>query len=302
MTRSAQHFLFVTIASCVFGWTHPCHAFTHVVMPGETLAQLASRMYGDARDETILAGANALDVQGSVIVAGMRLEIPAPAHHTIVAGDTWGSLALTWLGDEQRRDVLARLNHAVSWVDPEPGLAVEIPAMVAHIVASDGETTASIAARYWGDANRGWELNAFNGRHEGPLHRGEIVLVWLPDLELSDAGKQEAARATERVRTENDTARLDIQRRADAELPKLAADLEAGRYVEAVARGNRIVGSGPLTRPQLALIYRVLVEAYVALGAAAAATDACATWRANEPGARLDPDLTSPKILAACAR
>jgi hypothetical protein len=290
------------LAAALLSWSGRGAAFTHIVKPGETLSQIAARMYGDSRKETVLAGANALDVQGgSAIVPGMRIEIPAPAHHTIIAGDRWNNLALVWLGDSRRADVLARLNHAVAWVDPPVGQAVEIPAVIAHI-AADGDTSATIAARYWGDSNRGWELNAFNGRHEVPLQRGEIVLVWLPELELSDAGKGEAQLATERASTETDTGRIDIQRRADAEIPEVVRDVREGRYVEAVARGNRVVASGPLTRPELAIVYRALLDAYVALSADPEATAACASWRANEPSPHLDALQTSPKVRAACER
>jgi LysM repeat protein len=289
-------------AAVVLTWAAPGAAFTHIVKPGETLSQIAARVYGDARKETILAGANALDVQGgSAIVPGMRLEIPAPAHHTAISGDTWAGMALAWLGDQRRADVLARLNHAVAWVAPADGLEVEVPAVIAHI-AADGDTSGRIAARYWGDSNRGWELNAFNGRREAPLQRGEIVLVWFEDLTLSETGKAEALLATGRAQTESDTARLDVQRRADAELPLLADDVRAGRYVDAVARGNKILASGQLTRPELAILYRALLEAYVALGADAQATSACTSFRANDPNPRLDPALTSPKVRAACAR
>jgi LysM repeat protein len=292
--------VFLTLSVAL--WASPAAAFSHIVRPGETLSQIAARVYGDARMETVLAGANALDVQGgSAIVPGMRLEIPAPAHHTVIAGDTWNAMALAWLGDPRRSDLLARLNHAVAWVDPPLGLAVEIPAILAHI-SVDGDTSAKIAARYWGDPNRGWELNAFNGRPEEPLRRGEIVLVWLPDLELSEAGRGEAILATDRARSETDTARIDIQRRADAELPLLAEDVRRGRYVEAVARGNRIIASGPLTRPELAFVYRALIDAYVALADKADGAAACASWHANDPTARMDSTLTSPKVRAACGQ
>jgi LysM repeat protein len=299
MTRSTRAILLVLAA---LGCARSSRAYTHIVKPGETLAQIAGRVYGDARRESVLAGANALDVQGgSAIVPGMRLEIPAPGHHTISAGDTWRGLALAWLGDTARADVLARLNHGVAWVDPPIGQAVEIPAVVAHI-AADGDSSASLAARYWGDANRGWEINAFNGRREAPLRRGEIVLVWLADVTLTEAGQAEATAAGTRATTETDTARLDVQRRADAELPGLVEDVRRGRYVAAIARGNRIVGSGPLTKPELATLYRALLEAYVAVGAAEEAGAACSAWRANEPIPRLDPTTTSPKVRAACPR
>jgi hypothetical protein len=282
--------------------TSGAHAFPHIVKPGETLAQIAARVYGEAKKETVLAGANALDAQGgSAIVAGMRLEIPAPGHHRVEKGETWAAMALTWLGDAKRADTLARANHAVSWVQPVDGLEIEIPPVLAHIV-SDGDNSTVIAARYWGDGNRSWELNMYNDRKEAPMHRGEVILVPLLSLSVTPAGKEEARESLERTRTETEGAALDVQRHADADLPSLATDLRAGRYVETVARGNRLLGTGELTRPQLAILHRTLLEAYVALNAQGAATAACAAWRANDPNPKLDPTLTSPKIRAACAK
>jgi len=277
-------------------------AFPHVVRPGETLAQIAARVYGDARKESLLAGANALDVGGgSAIVPGMRLEIPAPSHHKVASGETWASLALQWLGGAGRADVLARANHAVSWVPPEAGLEVEVPAVVAHIV-SEGDSSTTLAARYWGDGNRGWELNAFNGRPEVTMHRGEIILVPLADLALAEAGLAEARASLGLACSEVDVRGLVTQRRADVELPAVLVDVREGRYVETVARANRILGSGQLTRPQLAVLYRALLEAYVALDAPREAKDACASLRASATDPTLDPTTTSPKIRAACAK
>jgi LysM repeat protein len=290
------------LAPLVFAFAPSAGAFTHVVKPGETLAQIAARVYGDARKESLLAGANALDAGGgSAIVPGMRLEIPAPTHHKVAPGETWTSMSLTWLGDARRAEVLARANRAVSWIQPVDGLEVEIPAVVAHIVSA-GESSTSLAARYWGDGNRGWELNAFNGRPEAVMHRGDIILVPLTDLALTDAGRAEGKTAIERTLSEVDFARLTAQRSADSELPRLLLDVRKGQYVEGVALANRILGSGELTRPQLAVLYRVLLEAYAALEAPAAAHEACASLRANDPNPRFDSTSTSPKIRAACPR
>lgn len=276
-------------------------AFSHVVKPGETLAQIADRVYGDAKLEFVLVGANALDTQGGTIIApGMRLEIPAPSHHAVVQGETWTDLALFWLGtsDPARAELLARVNKGLPWVPPTEGQEIEIPPVVTYI-AGDGETINAVAGRFWGDPNRGWELNTYNHREGVPVKRGEIVLVPMPSLKLTPAGRAEARAAAEREGATGGLA-LDQQRRADADLPQLLADVRYGRYAEALARGNRILGGGALTRPQLALIHRALLEAYVAIDARAAATAACAAWRANDPGATLDPVRVSPKIIAAC--
>ncbi|MDP8999066.1 MAG: LysM peptidoglycan-binding domain-containing protein [Myxococcota bacterium] len=280
---------------------HDVRAFTHIVKPGEGLAQIAERVYGESKLEMVLVGANALDVQGgSLISPGMRLEIPAPGHHTVAQGETWAELAISWIGtaDTARTDLLARTNKGVPWVPPVEGQEIEIPALITYI-AGDGETVNSIAQRFWRNAYRGWELNTYNRRDGISVRRGEVVLVPMPGLRLTEAGKAEARAAAERDGASGGMA-FEQQRRADAELPQLLAELRYGRYVEAVGRGNRLIGAGALTHPQLAIVQRVLLEAYVALDARAAAAAACAAWKSHEPHPVLDPVRVSPKIRAAC--
>jgi len=286
----------------------PCtvHAFPHIVKPSESLAQIALRVYGDPKLEVVLAGANALDSEGgSAPVAGMRLEIPAPKFHHVIAGETWPGMAAIWLGDAKRADVLARANNAVSWIAPEEGREIVVP-YVLTVIAAEGDRMDQIARRYLNDPNRAWELDAYNGRKPAtngqarPLVRGEVILVPLIDLSLTEAGKSEARLGADSTRDESAGATLEVQRRAEAELPLLLADVAAGRYVEAAARGNRLLGSGELTRSQLTVVYRALLEAYVALDSPSATTGACASWRALEPKKKLDPISVSPKIRAAC--
>jgi hypothetical protein len=286
----------------------PCnvHAFPHIVKPGESLAQIALRVYGDPKLEVVLAGANALDSEGgSAPVAGMRLEIPAPKFHHVAAGETWPGLSVIYLGDAKRADVLARANHGVAWIAPEEGREIIVP-YVLTVIAAEGDRMDQIARRYLNDPNRAWELDAYNGRKPGangqarPLVRGEVVLVPLIDLMLTEAGKNEARLGTDSTHDESAGATLDVQRRAESELPLLLADVAAGRYVEAVARGNRVLGSGEVTRSQLVVIYRALLDAYVALDAPAATAGACASWRALEPKKKLDSVNVSPKIRNAC--
>src|SRR5580658_1642516 len=297
----SRHLASLLVGGIALAFSGDARAFTHIVKPGETLAQIAERMYASPKLEVVLVGANALDVQGgAVIVPGMRLEIPAPGHRTILAGETWAELALTWLGsgDTARAEMLAISNHGVPWVPPTEGQEIEIPPVITYI-AGESETVNSIAARFWGDPNRGWELNPYNHRDGVAVKRGEVVLVPMPNLKLTDAGKAEARAAAERDGTVAGAA-LEHQRKADADLPQLLADVRYGRYGEAVARGNRILGGGSLTRLQLATVHRALLEAYVAIEARAAAVAACAAWKSNDPNAAIDPVRMSPKILAAC--
>ena len=272
--------------------------------PGETLAQIAERVYGDPKLESVLVGANALDVQGgTVIVPGMRLEVPAPGHHTVMQGETWADLALSWLGAERHRarpsSSRARTS-GVPWVPPVEGQEIEIPAVVTYI-AGDGETVNTIAARFWGDPTRGWELNRVQpprGRDRAP-RRGRPRA----DAGSSSSPRREEPRralAAERDGASGGMAARTAAASADAELPQLLADVRYGRYAEAIARGNRLLGGGALTHPQLAIVHRALLEAYVAIDARPAAAAACAAWRSNDPRRVLDPVRVSPKILAAC--
>jgi LysM repeat protein len=275
-------------------------AFTHVVMPGETLAQIAQRVYGDPKLEVVLVGANALDAHGgATIVPGMRIEVPSPGHHRVKKGETWFDIALKYLGDKRRSDLLATINRGVAWIPPVDGQEILIPAVVTHI-AGEGETENSVWDRYMPDPGLAWQLNNYNFREGINVKRAEVLLVPMPQLTLTDDGKAEARHADETERAEGSGARLETQRKAEAELPVLLSDVRYGRYAEAVARGNRLLGTGVLTRPQLAIVHRALVEAYVALDASTAAVAECTAWRTVEPSPKLDAAVTSPKIRAAC--
>lgn len=289
------------VVTCASTACSDAAAFTHVVSRGETLAQIAITFYGTPRFETALVGANALDAHGgSAIVAGQPLEIPAPSHHRVEQNETWAELARVHLGDARRAETLARANGGVSWIQPAAAQEIEVPAVVA-IIAAEGETMPQLAQRYLGDLNKAWVLDGYNGRKgEQRLMRGDVILVPLLDVALTEEGKKAARVAAERIRSEGSSRGYEAQRKAETDIPPLLADVRAGRYVDAVSKGNRLLGFGDLTKPQLATIQRALVDAYVALDAHGLASGACAAWRANAVDQHLDPRTVSPKIRVAC--
>lgn len=275
-------------------------AFPHVVRPGETLAQIALRVYGDAKRESLIAMANHLDVEGGVaIVPGMRIDLPAPGYHRVTSGETWGDLALIYLGDSKRADVLARANSLSAWQPPADGLEIVIPYVLA-VVAKEGDRMETYATRFLADRNAGWQIDAYNNRKSGKLGRGELLLIPIVDLELTEAGKAEARTGTEGDHNQGAAHTFEAQRKAAADVPRLLADVRGGRYVDAVARGNRILGAGALAKPQMAIVHRALLEAYIALESPGAAAGACAALRKADPKAAFDPVMVSPKIRAAC--
>lgn len=292
--------LLVFVVLCTSG--ADAQAFTHIVEPGETLAAIAERFYGRIQYEKLLVAANNLDAQGgSPIVPGMRLEVPALGHYRVRSGDTWNALAQQLLGSKRRADVLAAANGTTPWLTPADGAEIVVPYNL-KVVATGNDTVVTIAYRYMGNMNKAWVLDHYNGFKGRHLRRGDLVLVPLTDLPLTPDGKKAAAHAAGAACSEAAGSARMSQKRVRNELPALMADVQNGRYVEAVTRGNRFLSSGPLTEPQLATVQRQLLEAYVALGAPGLATAACNAWRKHDKKAQLDPLLLSPKIIAACKR
>jgi hypothetical protein len=287
-------------AGALLGAGAEAGAFPHIVKKGETLAQIAERTYGRVETEQLLVAANGLDAGGGIpIVAGMRLEVPALGHRRVDAGETWAALALELLGDERRSDVLALANGSMPWLTPADGQEIVVPYNL-RVVAGGNDSLLTIAYRYLGERDKAWMLDGYNHRKGEPVRRGDVVLVPLSDLALTADGKAEAASAGALVRAEASGKAREGQLRAEAELPQLAGEVRGGRWADAIARGNRLLGYGDLTRPQVASIQRALTEAYVALDAVGLAETACTAWRGADPTAALDPVEISPKILRAC--
>jgi hypothetical protein len=292
----------VAIALAIVGAPSDARAFPHVVKKGETLAQIAEKLYGKIELEQLLVAANGLEATpgAAPILPGMRLEVPAVSHRRVAAGETWNGLAEELLGDPIRSDVLALANGSMPWMAPADGLEIIVPYNLRYSVTS-GDSLLTIAYRFLGERDKAWQLDRYNHLKEKPVHRGEVVLVPLVDLPLTSEGRDEAASAGALVRAESGGRAREAQQVAEHELPLLAADLRSGRWVEAIARANKLLGSAELSKPQIATIYRGLVEAYVALDATGLAEDACTAWREADETVKLDPVELSPKILKACA-
>lgn len=302
VTRCLRLVLTVLSLVAVSLCARPALAFTHIVQKGETLAAIAERYYGRIQYEQLLVAANALDAQGgSPIVAGMRLTVPSLSHYVVSAGQTWDQLALLLLGSAHRSDVLAIANDTNPWMPTENGAEIVVPYNLT-LIMTGSENLVNLAFRYMGDKNKAWILDRYNNLKGRQLKRGDVILVPLSDLPLTAEGKKAAREAASSTCSEGRGETRALQRRVQSELPALIADVRGGRYVDAVTRGTRFLASGSLTVPQVALVQRQLLEAYVALDATGLAIAACAEWKKHDPKAELDPRHTSPKILDVCAK
>jgi hypothetical protein len=286
------------IATAVALYSLSVGAFPYVIQPGETLATVATRMYGSARRENVLVDANHLDEKGGIkIVAGMRIEVPSSEVRRVSEGDTWSLLAQRWLGDAKRDQSLAKANQALAWIPPSPGQAYEVFPVIPYI-ATQSTLLTDVWVRHREDPKWAWELNAFNQREGSEVSSHEVILVPLVDLQLTEEGRAAALLAGNC--DVGQRAALVSQRTAAAELPTLASELEQGQYVSVLVRASRLLGMGDLTRTQKATLARATLEGYAALGEARMAIAACAAWRENSDAITLDPDMISPKILEFC--
>lgn len=300
--RHRSSLLFTAFVAGTITLAPRVQAFTHVVLPGETLASIAEHVYGRIQYERILVVANELDVQGGVSIAvGMRLEIPAVSYRRVKKGDTWQTMAAELLGLPKRADVLAISNGTNPWLPAEEGAEIVVPYNL-RLIVTNPDTLPQVAYRYLGDAKKAWMLEQYNGMKGIELRRGDVVFVPLTDLPLTEEGRKEASLASAAECSQARGETRAGQRKVAGELPLLIADVRGGRYVDAVRRGTAFLSVAELSTPELAVIERQLLEAYVALGATGLASAACDAWRKADPGAALDPDWLSPKIIAACER
>jgi hypothetical protein len=129
------------------------------------------------------------------------------------------------------------------------------------------------------------------------MQRGQILLVPLADLVLSQPGREFAKQQAAGRQIGGEVR--DRQARIDAELPRLREHVARGRYAEAVALGSGLLGGGQLTGNQIVTIQKELATAFVALDQEELAARAFAEALKRQPDLELDGISTSPKVLRA---
>lgn len=271
-------------------------AYIHVVRAGETLASIAQTYYGDPKREQVLVAENGLtDQGGSAIVEGLRLVIPTVRYHSVSEGDTFRELSQRYYGDAERAGVIMRANDKKPGSTPDVGAQLLIPYPVRHVV-KQGESLSMVAEQYYEGKDDQRLLRSFNpGKPR--MTRGHIVLVPLVDLKLSAEGRKRVEQSVG-GRVEMGETRA-AQVRIEQRLPELREHVQKGRFIEAVALGNELLGSGQVTGYQQISIQRELATTYVALGREDLAVASFRSVLEKQPDLELDTVRTSPRVLKA---
>jgi hypothetical protein len=156
---------------------------------------------------------------------GERLRIPINREITTSPGDTFETLAGTYLGNARRGVFLAEFNN-MSPEDRLPaGTQLQVPFTVTH-TADGRESLASISATYFHDSKRGELLQRYNFLEKSVLEKGDSIAVPVNHVRLQ-AAKMPPVDAESKKRR---AARHDAAQRAASALPRAWQAWRAGEY------------------------------------------------------------------------
>jgi hypothetical protein len=290
---------------------------TAVMAEGESLRDLAMRTLGDADLAELIGGHNGVTRPS----AGAELRLPAARPYQVQGGDTWPDLAARFWGGRDRAAYLALFSGQRASEPPPVGQQIWIPALARYRLRR-GETLAHLSRTFLHDVAFASALAGLN-RFENPrrLRIGTPVLV---PVRARVRGLTQAPAAPEADDAEApkpaplDDARQEISPASmtQPDLPSVASPaasehtdpiLEAvNRYLDgdfsgALERFERlrapVLESG--TELDRSILLRHLIYVYVAFDRY---DDACVMNDALndvEERPEWDPDLVSPRILAA---
>lgn len=291
----------LAIGACALGllWLRPASAqhasFTHTVRDGETLASIAERYYGNPKHETLLVAENGLDIKGgSSVVTGMQLTIPWATHYVVEAEDNWRSIAAQMYGDPERSFVLLEANNNSQ---AEEGRQILVPHPLRH-VATQGQTLKDIVHLYLNKSARNYRtVRRFNNLRSPKLTQGQIVLIPMADLQLSEEGRTlvELALGTQIATGEKRRAQEGI----NVALPEITDLIREGHFVKALSRASYLLGGGHATMGQQVRLWHQVAVTKVALSDHQGGIQAFEKLLEVDPNFELPEVVTPPKVLTA---
>jgi len=261
----------------------------HKVKGGDTLALLAAEYYGDRNHQIFIMVANGLQ-HPRELVAGEKIKIPASREITADIGDTFETLAETYLGDARRGPFLAQFSGLDTADSLGAGTVVSIPFQITHTAAA-AESLDSIAAAYFGNTKNAKLIRDYNFLTRDSIDAGEAIVVPIHHVRI----RTSKLPPTDKQSQERSDKRRRMQEEAQDALPAARAAWRQGEY-GTIKR--ELIGIDPdFLDAEIAVDVGVLLGcAYVASDDADSAIAAFKRVLERQPKHTLDTYTYSPKI------
>ena len=145
------------------------------VKPKDSLDLIAAEYYGDREGAVFIIAENKLKTPVK-LAPYTKLRIPVTRDIVTQKGDTFETLAETYLGDKKRAQILADFNELDVNETPATGTPLTIPFQISY-TAQATETLASIATTFLDDPKQADFIRKYNFLDKTSLEKGESVLV-----------------------------------------------------------------------------------------------------------------------------
>lgn len=267
---------------------------TYRVKQNDSLGLIAAEFYGDRNKAIFIMVANKI-VHPRPLKAGERLKIPVSRQVITSPGDTFESLAATFLGDIRRGPFLAEFNDLSPDDGMPSGTAISIPFTVTH-TAQATETIANITAAYFGDTKNAGMIRRYNFLEKDEIEKGEQLSVPIFNVRLQ-ASKMPSLTADSKARRDRQQKAQDAAARS---IPAAKQAWRDGDYAEVKAALAAVeLDIDYLDLSQAVDVGVLLGSLHVAFNDPKPALEAFKRVLERKPTHQLSPYLYSPKVLAA---
>lgn len=181
-----KRLLLLLLVSTAHAQEAPGGETTVKVRQGDNLDILAAEYYGDRKHKIFILAENHWQHERP-LKPGEKIKVPVSREVVTATGDTFESLALTYLGDLRRGTFLAEFNNDMR---PDETLAagttLAIPFHVPH-VAAETETLASISLAFYGDQKYASLIKRYNFLDKDQIEKGDQVVVPIFNVKVKPA-------------------------------------------------------------------------------------------------------------------
>ncbi len=262
------------------------------VKQGDTLDLLAAEFYGDRNKAIFIMVSNKI-LHPRPLKAGEKIRIPVTRLVTTSPGETWESIASTYLGDPRRGAFLAEFNGLAA-DDLASGTPLQIPFTITH-TAGGSESIADIARAYFGDNKNASLIRRYNFLERETIEKGEQIVVPINNVRLQ-ASKMPAVDAEAKARRDR---QHEAQARAITAIPAARHAWHDGDFAGVKAALSEVeLDVDYLDTPQAIEVGLLLGSMHVAHGDTKPALEAFKRALERRSTYQMNPYYFPPKIQA----